>query len=70
MIPDCKYHNPDPDYIRRLIRDAGMTQNKACAKIGISLRSLHDYINPKHPSKIPYSVQFCLEELGRQCGNK
>ena len=59
LRPDASTHNHDPDFIRGLISDTGMTQSAIANACGISLRSLQDYLSKSHPSLMPYSVQFC-----------
>ena len=61
-LPDCKYHNPDPQYLRDLLEQAGLSQRKFAKRVGIPARTFHDHLNRNKPtSKTPYPVQFCLE---------
>ncbi len=61
--PDAKKHNPDPAYLRDLVAATGLSQ-RACARIiGVSERSMRDYLNPTHPSELPYPGQYALERL-------
>ena len=63
MKPDPTTHNPEPDYLRGLVAQTGLTQSKAAASIGIPSRTFRDYLNEGHKSKAPYPVQFALEAL-------
>ena len=63
MKPDAKKHNPDPQYLRDLLKAAGLTQRGAATVIGISERTFRDYLNGNNSSKAPYPVQFALESL-------
>lgn len=66
MKPDASTHNPDPVYLRELLDDAGVSQRKAAALLGISERVMRYYLSD-HASgtyrPAPYTVQFCLEAL-------
>jgi len=63
MRPDPNKYNPDPAYLRKIIKRTGMTQTEIANNCMFSYRSLLDYLNDNHPSKVPYSVQFCIEAL-------
>lgn len=63
MKPDVAQYNPTREYILELIHKAGHTQRSAAKQIGVSERSMRDYLNPAHKSKAPYPVQFALECL-------
>ena len=65
MKPDSSKYNPDPQYLRDLLKQAGLTQRKAALLIGISDRTFRDYLNGNHSSKAPYPIQFALESLAR-----
>lgn len=64
--PDFARYNPEPDYLRGLIKQAGLSQRQAAARIGLSLQGLQNYIRPKeHPlyRAAPYQTQYALEGL-------
>ena len=64
MMPNAKFYNKDPMYLRELIESAGLTQRKAALLVGVPERTMRDYLNPKKENSIaPYSVQFCLQCL-------
>lgn len=66
MQPNAPEHyNPDPNYLRSLIEQAGLSQRKAAKIIGVSERVMRNYLslNPNDYTKCPYTVQFCLECL-------
>jgi len=61
-LPDCKYHNPDPQYLRDLLEQAGLSQRGFAKRVGIPARTFRDHLSRNKPkSKAPYPVQFCLE---------
>ena len=63
MTPDAaRRHTPSPDYLRELLARAGLTQTRAALLLGISARTLRDYLAGEY--SCPYPVQFCLECLG------
>lgn len=62
----AEHHNPDAFYLRDLIDQASLSQRAAARRIGISERTMRDYLNPAHPSKAPYAVQYCLEALASE----
>ena len=63
MKPDAQKHNPDPEYIRSLIEEAGLGQRGACEKIGIAPRTMRAFLDPNDQRQAPYTVQFALEQL-------
>lgn len=65
QAPDSARHNPDPDYIRTLVRWSGLTQDEVAARLGLDVRTLRRYqsTNSKTICRAPYSVQFALEML-------
>ncbi len=67
MKPDAeKYYNPDPDYLRILVEEAGLSQIKCAKAIGISARLLRRYLRTppvRDYLKAPYPVQYALEQL-------
>lgn len=67
--PNPANYNPDPDYLRLLIKDAGLTQEQAAKQIGVSQRALGYYLasrSNKEYRVAPYSVQFALECLAEK----
>lgn len=68
MTPDVIYHNPDPQYLRKLLARAGLTQNQAADRLGIGHRTMRSYLSTatdKSHQAAPYCVQFALEALAR-----
>lgn len=66
MKPNAQNHNPDPDYLRKLIEQAGLTQKAAAQAVGISPRMMRSYLTFTDNAtyqKAPYAVQFALECL-------
>ena len=63
MKPDASLYNPSREYLLDLIERSGHSQRSAAKQIGVSERSMRDYLNPVHKSKAPYPVQYCLECL-------
>lgn len=61
--PNVSRYNPDPDYLRELLDRAAVSQRKAAKLIGVSERTMRDYLNSSHSSEAPYPVQFALECL-------
>ena len=62
-VPDATFRRADAGYIRKLIEDAGLSQRKAAAKLGISDRLMRHYAADQR--QMPYALQFCLEVLAR-----
>lgn len=63
-LPDApNRHNPDPEYLRALLKESGLTQEQAAERIGVAGRSMRDYLKKSGGTKAPYSVQYCLERL-------
>lgn len=62
MTPDATKHNPDPAYLRDLVRRICLTQQEIARSLGIGYRTLQGYLatNP-----CPYVVQFALECLAK-----
>ena len=63
MKPDITTYNPDAEYLRQLIKLAGITRKDAALELGISYSTLRKYLDPKDSNKAPYTVQYALEGL-------
>lgn len=66
MKPDATKYNPDPEYLRALIENAGISQRKAAQIIGVSERVMRQYLANRYATTAldaPYPVQYCLERL-------
>lgn len=64
--PDASNYNPNPDYLRGLLDQAGLTQLEAAQLLGISDRVLRYYLSDegsKSYREASYTVQFALECL-------
>jgi transcriptional regulator with XRE-family HTH domain len=63
--PDAALHKPDAAYLRSLVKACGITQAKAAEAIGISERTMRNYLSqdPATFRPAPYSVQYTLEQL-------
>ncbi len=62
-VPDAAERNSSTDYLRDLIRRAGLSQQAAARKIGYSPRSMREWLSGETPA--PYAAQFALECLAR-----
>lgn len=57
-------HNPAPEYLRSLIRAAGVSIREAARMVGVKERTMRAFLSTGPNSRnAPYSVQFCLENL-------
>ena len=65
MNPDVSKHKPEPDYLRDLIKQSGLSQRATAKRLGLGYSTLRDYLNSGHPSECPYTVQYCLEALAK-----
>lgn len=66
MTPDASNHDPRPEYLRALLRQAGLSQREAARRIGISERLMRYYLAAEDSADrrvAPYPVQFALENL-------
>lgn len=65
MMPNAGNYNPDPAYLRELLRAAGLTQEQAALKIGVNPRTMRCYLSTTAADKqaAPYVVQYALEGL-------
>lgn len=61
ITPNADRHNSDPNYIRELLKRAGLTQRGAAKRLGINERTMRYYLSGQQ--KIPYVTQYCLEAL-------
>lgn len=69
MKPDSSFHNPDPHYLRKLMKDADLSVRKAAKVLGLSSNGLYNYLRDKEDSlyrPATYTVQFALECLARK----
>lgn len=66
MKPDARYHDPDPDYLKGLIKAAGVSRRRAAQLIGMSDAGLKNYLRQVSDPlyrPAPYAVQYALECL-------
>lgn len=66
QVPSAMDHNPDPAYLRQLLKSSGLSQRIAASEIGMTYVGFRNYLRPiDHPlyREAPYSVQFVLEAL-------
>ncbi|HCF5748070.1 TPA: hypothetical protein NIH25_005274 [Pseudomonas aeruginosa] len=64
--PDASNHNPDPRYLRGLLKRAGISQRRAAELLGLSDRVMRYYLSEDVKEgyrPAPYTVQFALECL-------
>ena len=68
MTPDARKHDPRPEYLRALLRQAGVSQREAARRLGISERVMRYYLAAESADHrpAPYPVQFALEALAQQ----
>lgn len=69
MKPDATKYNPDPEYLRELIRKTGLSQREIARRIGVSERSFRQFLASREASTAldaPYPVQYCLEQMALQ----
>jgi len=63
-LPNAEYHDPDPDYMRSLVEESGLSQRKAAAQIGVDERTMRSWISGDRA--FPYSAQFTMEQLANR----
>ena len=63
MRPDATKHNPDPAYLRQLLRRSGLSQREAAEMIGLPLRTLENFLSARGKARADYRTQFALEVL-------
>lgn len=61
--PNAKKHNPDPYYLRGILKEKGVTQQQAADQIGLNVRTLRKYLSFTEKERAAYYVQYCLENL-------
>ena len=61
--PDIRLHDERPAYIRSLLERAGLSQQEAAARLGITGRTMRNYVSYGPERGAPYVVQFALEAL-------
>lgn len=68
MTPDASKHDPRPEYLRSLLRQAGVSQREAARRLGISERVMRYYLADESADHrpAPYPVQFAIEALAQQ----
>lgn len=64
-MPDSSKHDPRPEYLRALLRQAGVSQREAARRLGISERVMRYYLADESADHrpAPYPVQFALEAM-------
>lgn len=66
MKPDATLHNPDPTYLRELLKKADISRSEAARRIGMSRTGFNHYLRDTSEPlyrKADYRVQFALECL-------
>ncbi len=63
LKPNPKKFNPDPDYMRSLIKQSEMTVEQCADAIGVSAGTLRAYTVRSSLNKYQYLVQFAIECL-------
>lgn len=61
MKPDASQYNPSPEYLAELIGSTGLTQGEVAAILGVTDRTLRQWLSGSR--KFKYSTQFALEAL-------
>lgn len=59
------FHQPNPDYIRGLLADANLTQFEAARRLGVSGRTMQDWLSARVEYEISFSAQIVLELLAK-----
>lgn len=65
MIDAKQNHNTDPQYLRKLLADANISQLGAARLIGVAPRAMRYYLSSDGP-RCPYAIQVCLEILAKE----
>lgn len=67
MLPDPDLHNPDHEYLRKLLRriksSRGWSHSQVAEMLKMPRRTLENYLSPKTKRPAPYAVQYALEVL-------
>lgn len=64
---DLSRHNPGPQYIRDLIGRAGLNQTTAAAALGVTSRTVRNWVSVGQGHKpAPYVYQFALESIAEE----
>lgn len=65
--PDAtQFHDPNPQRLRKLMDERGLTIAEAARLCGVGLRTLERYLSPNALQRndwMPYPLQFTLEAL-------
>ena len=62
-MPDSENHKVDPEYIRELMKLAGMTQANLARQLKMGKRTVEEYTSRVRPKPYPYMFQFAVECL-------
>lgn len=69
MKPDSKKHNPDPAYLRGLLKSTGMSTVEVAATLEVSSRAIRAYLSSEDSASYrvaPYLFQYALEQLANK----
>lgn len=58
-----QHHNPDPAYLRDLIKRAGISQREAARRLGVEDTTVRRWLASPPRAVCPYSAQVALELL-------
>ncbi len=61
MKPDASQYDPRPEYLAQLIGSTGLTQPQVAKLLGVTDRTVRQWLSGKRTFKYP--VQFALEVL-------
>lgn len=62
----ARHYNPDPVYLRAVIKATGLTQKEAAIRLQLAEQTIGRYLADRdaaHHLDIPYTVQYCLEMM-------
>lgn len=73
LAPNASKYDPSPFYLRRLLEQAGITQEAAGAALGLGKRVMRYYLSDPALASYrpaPYLVQYALEMLAACTGER
>lgn len=63
-LPDAESYNPDPDYMRKLVEQSGLSQRRCAKRIGVDERTMRGWVLGER--RFPYTAQYAMEQLAKR----
>jgi len=60
-----QWYNPDPEYIRELVEQIGLSQRVLAPRLGVNTSTVVRWMQPSRLGRVSYAAQCLLEHLAQ-----